>query len=93
MLKIFSNQQQLELKVLLSILHYNQDLELGSLEYIHWNDQNKSLIFILDSTDVSFCHLYIGLWASSILAFCLDFYFKGLCSVLSDWRITWISLL
>ena len=24
--------------VLLSILHFNQDLELGSLEYIHWND-------------------------------------------------------
>ena len=38
MLKIFSNQQQLELKVLLSNLHYNQDLELGSLEYIHWDD-------------------------------------------------------
>ena len=38
MLKIFSSQQQLELKVLLSILHYNQDLELGNLEYFHWND-------------------------------------------------------
>ena len=35
MLKNFLNEQQMELKVLILILHYNQDLDLSGLEYIH----------------------------------------------------------
>ena len=45
MLKNILNQQQLEVKVFLLILHYTQDLELGSLEYMGldsliWNSKD-----------------------------------------------------